>query len=140
MSEEEIGLTGEQEDLSRYVTDEGGIWSLRQLEKVRGWNNIEYAPGLSGKNTPSTGLSMNRAYILEGSPKLISTLVSMSWSISCRVVSVTSMVRVVGSLWCTARATCSTLNRVYRTRFSTAQIPNGYTQLSPGRTHPSGRI
>ena len=66
MSEGEISLTGEQEDLSSYVTDEGGIWSLRQLEKVRGWNNIEYAPGLSGKNTPSTGLSMNRAYIPPG--------------------------------------------------------------------------
>ncbi len=66
MGEEEIGLTGKQEDLSSYVTDEGGIWSLRQLEKVRGWNNIEYAPGLSGKNTPSTALSMNRAYIPPG--------------------------------------------------------------------------
>ena len=57
MSEEELSLTGEQVDLSHYVTDEGGIWSLRQLEKVRGWNSIEYAPGLSGKNTPSTELS-----------------------------------------------------------------------------------
>ena len=59
-------LTGEQSDLSQYVTDEGGIWSLRQLEKVRSWNDIEYAPGLSGKNTHSTGLSMNRAYIPPG--------------------------------------------------------------------------
>ena len=48
------------------MTDEGGIWSLRDLEKVRGWNNIEYGAGLSGKNTPSTGLSMNRAYIPPG--------------------------------------------------------------------------
>ena len=63
MSEEELTLTGEQVDLSQFVTDEGGIWSLRQLEKVRGWNNIEYAPGLSGKNTPSTGLSMNLSLI-----------------------------------------------------------------------------
>ena len=53
-------------DLNSFVTNEGGIWSLRNLEKVRGWNNIEYAPGLSGKNTPSTGLSMNRAYIPPG--------------------------------------------------------------------------
>ena len=66
MSEEELILTGEQSDLSQYVTDEGGIWSLRQLEKVRSWNDIEYAPGLSGKHTPSTGLSMNRAYIPPG--------------------------------------------------------------------------
>ncbi len=48
MSDEESTLTGEQQDLSQYVTDEGGIWSLRQLERVRSWNNIEYAPGLSG--------------------------------------------------------------------------------------------
>ena len=59
-------LTGEQLDLEKYVTDEGGIWSLRDVEKVRGWNNIEYGAGLSGKNTPSTGLSMNRAYIPPG--------------------------------------------------------------------------
>ena len=56
-----MSLTGEQSDLSDYVNDEGGIWSLRQVEKIRGWNNIEYGAGLSGKNTPSTGLSMNTA-------------------------------------------------------------------------------
>ena len=61
-----MSLTGEQSDLSDYVNDEGGIWSLRQVEKIRGWNNIEYGAGLSGKNTPSTGLSMNRAYIPPG--------------------------------------------------------------------------
>ena len=66
MPEEEASLSGETIDLNAFVTDEGGIWSLRQLEKVRGWNNIEYAPGLSGKNTPSTALSMNRAYIPPG--------------------------------------------------------------------------
>ena len=66
MSEDEANLSGQEIDLNDFVKDEGGIWSLRQLEKVRGWNNIEYAPGLSGKNTPSTGLSMNRAYIPPG--------------------------------------------------------------------------
>jgi uncharacterized RmlC-like cupin family protein len=66
MGEGEISLTGEQVDLDKFVKDEGGIWSLRQIEKVRGWNNIEYGAGLSGKNTPSTGLSMNRAYIPPG--------------------------------------------------------------------------
>ena len=66
MSEEELPLNGEQADLDSYITDEGGIWSLRQIEKGRGWNNIEYGAGLSGKNTPSTGLSMNRAYIPPG--------------------------------------------------------------------------
>ena len=54
MSEEELTLAGGEIDLNDYVTDEGGIWSLRQLEKVRGSNNIESPPGLSGKNTPST--------------------------------------------------------------------------------------
>ena len=66
MGEGEISLTGEQVNLDKFVKDEGGIWSLRQIEKVRGWNNIEYGAGLSGKNTPSTGLSMNRAYIPPG--------------------------------------------------------------------------
>ena len=66
MTEEELSLPGQQNDLSSFVSDEGGIWSLRQVEKVRGWNNIEYGAGLSGKNTPSTGLSMNRAYIPPG--------------------------------------------------------------------------
>ena len=66
MGEEELALSGEQVDLAQFVNDEGGIWSLRQVEKVRGWNSIEYGAGLSGKNTPSTALSMNRAYILPG--------------------------------------------------------------------------
>ena len=66
MAEEELSLTGEEVDLERFVSDEGGIWSLREVEKVRGWNSIEYGVGLSGKNTPSTGLSMNRAYIPPG--------------------------------------------------------------------------
>ena len=66
VSEEEISLSGKQNDLSAFVSDEGGIWSLRNVEKIRGWNNIEYGAGLSGKNTPSTGLSMNRAYIPPG--------------------------------------------------------------------------
>ena len=66
MTEEELSLTGQQNDLSSFVSVEGGIWSLRQVEKVRGWKNIEYGAGLSGKNTPSTGLSMNRAYIPHG--------------------------------------------------------------------------
>ena len=66
MDEEEITLTDVKLDLGDYVTDEGGIWSLRDVEKIRGWNNIQYGAGLSGKNTPSRGLSMNRAYIPPG--------------------------------------------------------------------------
>ena len=66
MADEELTLVDGEIALNDFVNDEGGIWSLRQLERGRGWNNIEYAPGLSGKNTPSTGLSMNRAYIPPG--------------------------------------------------------------------------
>ena len=63
MKDESHGETNGGLDLTEFVTDEGGIWSLRDLGRVRGWNNIEYGAGLSGKNTPSTGLSMNRAHI-----------------------------------------------------------------------------
>jgi len=63
MGEEELTLEGEQTDLKKYVEDAGGIHGLREVHKVRGWNNIEYAAGLSGKNTSATKLSMNRAYI-----------------------------------------------------------------------------
>ena len=65
MEEGEFSLSGNSQSLSDFVTNEGGIWSLRDVEKIR-WNNIEYGAGLSGKNTPSTGLSMNRAYIPPG--------------------------------------------------------------------------
>ena len=40
MAEEEIDLVNESLDLSLFVTNEGGIWSLRDIEKVIGWNNI----------------------------------------------------------------------------------------------------
>ena len=33
MGEEELALSGEQVDLAQFVNDEGGIWSLRQVEK-----------------------------------------------------------------------------------------------------------
>tara|TARA_B000000475_G_C15894649_1_gene405958 strand:- start:302 stop:754 length:453 start_codon:yes stop_codon:yes gene_type:complete len=63
MDKSELSLSGEQVDLSKYIEDAGGIHGLRDVDKVRGWNNIEYGPGLSGKNTPSTALSMNKAFI-----------------------------------------------------------------------------
>ena len=66
MSESELSLTGEQVDLSKYIEDAGGIHGLRNIDRVRGWNNIEYGAGLSGKNTPSTKLSMNKAFIPPG--------------------------------------------------------------------------
>ena len=66
MDKSELSLTGEQVDLSKYIEDAGGIHGLRDVDRVRGWNNIEYGAGLSGKNTPSTGLSMNKAFIPPG--------------------------------------------------------------------------
>ncbi len=63
MGDEELFLEGEQEDLKKYVEDVGGIHGLREVNKVRGWNNIQYGAGLSGKNTPATKLSMNKAFI-----------------------------------------------------------------------------
>lgn len=66
MDKSELTLTGEEVDLSKYIEDAGGIHGLRDVDKVRGWNNIEYGPGLSGKNTPSTALSMNKAFIPPG--------------------------------------------------------------------------
>ena len=48
MSEEELTLSGEQVDLAKYIEDAGGIHGLRDINKVRGWNNIEYGAGLSG--------------------------------------------------------------------------------------------
>ena len=42
MGEDELILEGEQSDLSKYVEDAGGIHGLREVHKVRGWNNIQY--------------------------------------------------------------------------------------------------
>ena len=58
--------TEKEIDLNEYVDGGDGIYSVRQVDKVRSWNNIEYGAGLSGKNTPATKLSMNRAYIPPG--------------------------------------------------------------------------
>ncbi len=68
MSEKENNLvkTGDQVDLSKYVDGEGGIFSVRQLENIRGWNNIQYGAGLSEKNVNSKKLSMNIATIPAG--------------------------------------------------------------------------
>ena len=42
MDKSELSLTGEQVDLSKYIEDAGGIHGLRDVDRVRGWNNIEY--------------------------------------------------------------------------------------------------
>ena len=68
MSEKKLKLvkTSQQIDLSEYVEGEGGIYSVRQLESIRGWNNIQYGAGLSEKNVGSKELSMNMATIPPG--------------------------------------------------------------------------
>ena len=140
MTEEELSLTGQQNDLSSFVSDEGGIWSLRQVEKVRGWNNIEYGAGLSGKNTPSTGLSMNRAYIPPGGIAkahihvdfdvmiyLLKGSVRHEYGPGCRK----SVVHSEGDMF--------TLSRGFHTRCLMSQKPNGYMRLSQDRMLQSGR-
>ena len=66
MAEDELILECEQSDLKKSGEDVGGIHGLREVHKVRGWNNIQYGAGLSGKNTPATKLSMNKAFIPPG--------------------------------------------------------------------------
>ena len=57
-------------DLSSGVEDGGGIWCVRAgdapNENDRGWNNIRYKTGLSGKNVGAQKLSMNVATIPPG--------------------------------------------------------------------------
>ena len=59
--DKKLNQTGKEIDLSDYIDGGDGIYSVRQVDKIRSWNNIEYGAGLSGKNTPATKLSMNRA-------------------------------------------------------------------------------
>jgi uncharacterized RmlC-like cupin family protein len=53
-------------DLTQFVEGGDGIFVIRGGEFCRGWNGIRYKPGLSGKNTPATRLSMNVATIPPG--------------------------------------------------------------------------
>jgi uncharacterized RmlC-like cupin family protein len=48
------------------VEDHDGISCIRSSENVRNWNNINYALGLSGKNTSAQHLSMNVATVPPG--------------------------------------------------------------------------
>ena len=68
MSEKEDNLvkTGQQINLTEYVDGEDGIYSVRRLASIRGWNNIQYGAGLSGKNVGAKKLSMNLATIPPG--------------------------------------------------------------------------
>jgi uncharacterized RmlC-like cupin family protein len=53
-------------DLKQYVEGGDGIFVIRAPENCREWNNIQYRPGLSAKNTPARKLSMNVATIPPG--------------------------------------------------------------------------
>ena len=64
--ENNLKKVGEQVDLNKFVDGEGGIFSVRRLENIRGWNNIQYGAGLSEKNVGSKKLSMNVATIPPG--------------------------------------------------------------------------
>ena len=57
---------GESEDLKQYVEGGDGISVIRGSTNCRSWNNIEYKPGMSGKNVGSSQLSMNVATIPPG--------------------------------------------------------------------------
>ncbi len=57
---------GESEDLKQYVEGGDGISVIRGSTNCRSWNNIQYKPGLSGKNVGSNQLSMNVATIPPG--------------------------------------------------------------------------
>ncbi len=48
------------------VESRDGISVIRSSENVREWNNINYALGLSGKNTNAKNLSMNVATVPPG--------------------------------------------------------------------------
>ena len=57
---------GESEDLKQYVEGGDGISVIRGSTNCRSWNNIQYKPGMSGKNVGSRQLSMNVATIPPG--------------------------------------------------------------------------
>ena len=63
--ENNLKKVGEQVDLNKFVDGEGGIFSVRQLENIRGWNNIQYGAGLSEKNVGSKKVPIIIAPILE---------------------------------------------------------------------------
>ena len=141
MDKSELSLTGEEVDLSKYVEDAGGIHGLRDIDKVRGWNNIEYGAGLSGKNTPATKLSMNKAFIPPGGVAaahihvdfdvmifLLKGAVRHEFGPGCRK----SVVHSAGDM--------STSNQDCRMRCSIAQIANGSRRSSLAQTPRNGRI
>ena len=56
-------MAGQDEDLAAAVESHAGVSVIRGSENRRSWNNINYAAGLSGKNTSAQHLSMNVATV-----------------------------------------------------------------------------
>jgi len=59
-------MTSADQDLKQYVEGGGGLFVIRGSGNCRGWNGIQYKPGLSSKNVPAQKLSMNVATIPPG--------------------------------------------------------------------------
>ncbi|MFN8375201.1 MAG: cupin domain-containing protein [Anaerolineae bacterium] len=59
-------MSDSQEDLKQGVESHEGIHVVRGGGGKRHWNNINYKLGLSGKNVPAKGLSMNVANVPVG--------------------------------------------------------------------------
>jgi uncharacterized RmlC-like cupin family protein len=54
------------DDLKQYVEGSDGILVIRGSGNCRGWNGIQYKPGMSAKNVGAKKLSMNVATIPPG--------------------------------------------------------------------------
>jgi uncharacterized RmlC-like cupin family protein len=59
-------MTTANQDLKQYVEGGDGVFVIRGSDNCRGWNGIQYKPGLSAKNVPAQRLSMNVATIPPG--------------------------------------------------------------------------
>jgi uncharacterized RmlC-like cupin family protein len=59
-------MTTADQDLKQYVEGGDGLFVIRGAGNCRGWNGIQYKPGLSAKNVPAQKLSMNVATIPPG--------------------------------------------------------------------------
>lgn len=59
-------MSEETQDLKQVVENHNGIATIRGGGLTRGWNNIRYKTGLSGKNTNAKELSINLATIPPG--------------------------------------------------------------------------
>ena len=127
MAETELTLTGELVDLEKYIENAGGIHGLRGINKVRGWNNIEYGAGLSGKNTPATKLSMNKAFIPPGG--VAKAHIHVDFDVMyfySRDLYDMNLAPGVGIQWFIVLVTCFTLSPACLMKYSIVQPKNGW--------------